>query len=105
MFCDYLTATLDIGLNLGTAAIDNLLTPLHVIAELLLARLYVVVDLSSRGFRFLLQVFCFFASTLGESFPSLAPRLRGVKHTDCRADSEPNQKPTESTAASAIIFV
>ena len=99
MLGNYFAAAIDVVLYLGTTRGHGLLAPLHVVTELLFAGIDVGVDLRSCFFGFLLQVFGAFACTLGKTFPRFCPRLRSVKHTDCRADSEPDQKPTETTAA------
>src|ERR1700723_452060 len=65
MLLHYFAATLDVVLNLGTPLRDSLLAPFDIVAELVLARVDVGVDLGRRFSRFLLQVFGTFARAFG----------------------------------------
>ena len=90
MLGHYFTPLLDVGFDLGTAFLHRLLAAHHILAKLFLAGIDIVVDLC-RGFpRLLLQIFCALASALGQTLPSLCSRLGSIKHTDCRANSQPD---------------
>src|ERR1700753_439529 len=68
MLLHHFAAALAVVLNLGSSLRDSLLAPFDIVAELVLARVDVGVDLSRRFSRFLLQVFGTFARAFGSTF-------------------------------------
>src|SRR5258708_26333454 len=105
MLGNHLTAAIDIVLYLGTASRHGLLAALYVVAKLFFARVHVGVNVC-RGFsRFLLQVFGAFARALGQTVPRVCTGLRSVENADRCTNSEPDQKPTETTSAVVLIIV
>ena len=104
MLGNYLATTIDVVLYLRTTCSHRLLTPLYIVAELVLACVYVGVDVCSCFSRLLLEVLSAFPRALGERFTSICSRLRSIQYTDRRANSEPDQKPTKTTSAAVVLI-
>ena len=105
MLGNYLTAAIDIVLYLGTASRHRLLAALYVFAKLFFARVYVGINAVPR----LLSIS---ASDIRRvhvrprpDCPACCSRLRSVEDADRRANSEPDQKPTETTSAVVLHIV
>ncbi len=101
---NYLATTIDVVLYLRTTCSHRLLTPLYIVAELVLARVYVGVDVCSCFSRLLLEVLSAFTRALGEWFACICSRLGSKKDADRRANSEAYQKPTETTSAVPVVL-
>ena len=65
MLGNYFATTIDVILYLRTTRSYRLLTPLYIVAELVLTGVYVGVDVCSCFSRLLLQVLGAFTRTLG----------------------------------------
>jgi hypothetical protein len=102
MLGHHFTPLLNVGLHLGTATLHRLLAFDYVFAELIFAGIDIGVDLGCGFPRLLLQVL---RSLTGQTIASFCSRLRSVKHTDCCTNSQSDQKPTKTAAASALLFV
>src|SRR5277367_3802323 len=99
MLGNNLAATIDVVLYLRTTCSHCLLTPLYIVAKLVLAGVYVGVDLCRCFSRLLLEVLSAFTRALSECFACICSRLGSIKDADRRANSEAYQKPTETTSA------
>ena len=79
--------------------------PLDIVAEMVLAGVYISVDLCSGFSRFLLQKLGAFTRALGQGLACICSRLGSIKNAEGRTNSESYQKPTETTSAVVLSFV